>query len=201
MVRTLVGDAFFAEAARQFIGSSPPTKSWLTAYGDGFPKFLSEYRPASELPYLANVAELERGRIRAVFSEDAAAIDLQALTLLSPAVLMELTVDIHPCATIIPTDFPIYRIWMAHQDPDGLEQLATVPPGPGNEIVLVTRTVDGEALVSRFEAARATFLIALANGVPLGSSWSQALNDDPEFDLTSALRELAMLRAFGPSSI
>lgn len=200
VVRALVGDAFFVEAARCFVSNSPPTKSWLTAYGRGFPEFLSAYQPASTLPYLADIAELEWARIRAAFSDDAPAIDLRALTLLSPNALMELVVNLHPCAATITTSFPIYRIWMAHQEPDSLEELKATPPGPGNEIVLVSRSADGEALVSRFEAARATFLIALTKGVPLGSSWSRALDDDPEFDLTSGLQELAMLRALGSSS-
>jgi hypothetical protein len=58
-VVALVGEDFFAQAARAFVQSAPPSSAWLTGYGEGFADFLAAYEGASDLPYLADVARFD----------------------------------------------------------------------------------------------------------------------------------------------
>src|SRR5271155_1550999 len=43
VTRQLVGADFFTAMAEQFVATHPPTEGWLSAYGVGFPHFVSHY--------------------------------------------------------------------------------------------------------------------------------------------------------------
>lgn len=191
VVRELVGADFFAQAAARFAAASPPQIGWLTAYGDGFPGFLRGYDAAAGLPYLADVAALEWARVVATFADDTPVIDLEALASRPPQELMELTIALHPGATLIRSRHPVYLIWIAHQHPGATDLLADISPDAGGEDVLVSRIDDGEVAVARLQQGEGTFLTALVGGATLGQSWSQALAVDPQFDLAVTLGDLA----------
>jgi len=55
-VQRLVGEDFFAAAADTFITHELPNTAWLDLYGEGFPKFLQRYKPATTLAYLSDIA-------------------------------------------------------------------------------------------------------------------------------------------------
>src|SRR5262249_18523791 len=59
IVRRLVGDAFFNEAADRFARVHPSTSGDLHRYGESFPDFIAAYAPARSLEYLPDVARLE----------------------------------------------------------------------------------------------------------------------------------------------
>ncbi|HSW81885.1 MAG TPA: DNA-binding domain-containing protein, partial [Usitatibacter sp.] len=75
VVRRLVGEAFFAEAARRFVLSHASASGDLTEYGAGFPAFLAAYPHASALEYLPDVARLEWACHECESSPDAAGFD------------------------------------------------------------------------------------------------------------------------------
>ncbi len=58
-VDSLVGEAFFDQAALAFVAEHPPTRACLTGYGRDFPDFLACYPLAAGLPYLADVGRLD----------------------------------------------------------------------------------------------------------------------------------------------
>lgn len=64
-VEALVGEEFFDAAAAIFAEANPPTAAGLMAYGDGFAAFLENFAPAAALPYLGDVARLDRAIERA----------------------------------------------------------------------------------------------------------------------------------------
>jgi hypothetical protein len=55
----LVGEAFFDQAALAFVAVHPPARACLTGYGADFPAFLETYAPATDIPYLVDVARLD----------------------------------------------------------------------------------------------------------------------------------------------
>src|SRR2546427_9502287 len=60
-VERLVGRDFFDMAAARYAGTHPPQSGYLNEYGGEFSEFLAAFAPASELPYLADVARFEWG--------------------------------------------------------------------------------------------------------------------------------------------
>jgi len=59
LCKKIVGEEFFNALARQFIDITPSHSPDLTQYGKTFPEFISNFKPAEELPYLADVAKFE----------------------------------------------------------------------------------------------------------------------------------------------
>lgn len=191
VVEQLVGGAFFAQAVRAFIESSPPKCGWLSAYGADFPDFLAAYQPASSLPYLGDLARLEWARIVATFGDTVSGLDLRSLAALPPAKLMECCPRLQPCATLIRSAYPIYAIWIAHLDPMPGQFLRAVSLHNNPEDLLITKASSGEASVKRLRPCDAAFLSALEQEISFGGAWSIALEQDSQFDLAGVLVELA----------
>ena len=59
-VRRMVGEDFFRVMARTYVLEIPPTSPVLLDYGKTFPEFIAGFEPAASLPYLPDVARLER---------------------------------------------------------------------------------------------------------------------------------------------
>lgn len=67
----LVGQAWFEACARLFVRQHPPTTPCLLDYGAAFPIFLADFEPAQSLPYLADVAQMDRWWSEAHVAADA----------------------------------------------------------------------------------------------------------------------------------
>lgn len=191
MVRRLVGEAFFLAIAREYLAGHPPRKRSLALFGAEFPGFLAEFPPADSVPYLADVARLERARLEALHAADAAVLAPAALARLGPT-LAEARFAAHPAARIVRSDFPIVDIWRANQ--------ADAAPGPRSlaadgQSALITRP---SALVelhglSPVEAAFAESLLA---GEGVSTAMARAGGVDESFDVTAAFRRLLAAGAF-----
>ena len=190
LFRSLVGPSFFDQAARLFAADHPPTLGWISAYGATFPDFLDQHAAAASVPYLADIARIEWARVRATFADEAPGLDLAVLASMPPAELMERHAALHPSATLIRSAYPIYLIWIWHQNPVGDDRIAGTDFKRGGDDILVTRTGEGQAVVIRLPPADAAFVAALASGRPLGAAWAAALDIDQHFDLAAALAEL-----------
>jgi hypothetical protein len=136
VVQRLVGERFFAFAARAFIPKHPSHTGDLHAYGEWFPAFLATFAPAGGLPYLADVARLEWACHRAFHAAEAPTLDLARLAAVAPTDHATLRLRLAPAATVLTSSYPIHRIWAANQ-PGSPEQ--NVDLGLGGVHLLVTR--------------------------------------------------------------
>ncbi len=59
-VHRIVGADFFLAMARAYVAEEPPGSPIMLDYGAGFPDFIGRFEPAMTLPYLADVARIER---------------------------------------------------------------------------------------------------------------------------------------------
>jgi len=163
VVRRLVGEAFFAEAADCFARAHPSTSGDLHRYGDGFCAFLEGYAPARSLAYLPDVAQLEWAVARAFHAADARAFDFAALAAIPEDTRGAVVLALQPAATLIRSDYPIASIWEANQpDRDGTPERAE-----GAERALVYR----EGFVVRVRALAGhewALLDALSHAATLG---------------------------------
>lgn len=159
-VVALVGEDFFAQAARAFVERSPPSSAWLTGYGEGFSDFLAAYEWAVGLPYLADVARFDFAVdqvANAAHGEDGPALDLgeAVLTLDASLHLIELGYPVDAIRdALAENEERLAEIDMRRQrrtfalwrlpDGAGLRRLSPVPAG------FVNAVLDGDA--SQFEA-------------------------------------------------
>ena len=191
VARALVGEAFFAALAREFVAACPPTSAVLSQYGGELGSFIATFPPAAELPYLAGVARLEWARIQAFHAADAPALGMPMLAshLAKPEALAQALLGLHPSVGVVVSDHPVVSIWAAHQ---GQLDLADVALNHG-ECALVFR-LDDEPVVHRVSRAMARFVGAIVKGQALGAAVAtgatQATMDDTAFDLTLALSML-----------
>lgn len=109
-VKSLVGEGYFAQAARSFIAAHPPANPMLAYYGEAFPAFLEDEPSLSPYPFVPDVARLEWARNRANLSETGTALTPQEF---ARRLAGE---DKRPLAlgrgvTLLRSAFPVLAIW------------------------------------------------------------------------------------------
>jgi hypothetical protein len=116
VVRRLVGADFFAGMAQVYAKKCRPASPVLAEYGQTFGDFIDAFAPARGVPYLADVARLERAWLDAYHAEDQAPLSIAALTEIAGTDLDDLVVILHPSAWLLNFSGPAVSIWQAHQD-------------------------------------------------------------------------------------
>jgi hypothetical protein len=180
-VVALVGREYFDNVAREFIVNRKPSSPSLLEYGSDFPQFIESFN-AHELPYLADVARLDRCWLASWGAADAQAMQLANLQSFAADALLDCEVEIHPAARLIDSEWPIVSIWHAHQtaEPD-LSQLQWHA-----ERALITRP-EAEVLVSLLTEDQMQYAQALCSGLTIGVAADSTLKRYPNFDIGAAL--------------
>ena len=185
-VARLVGAEWFRAAAATFVRAQPPRDGRLLMYGETFADFIAGFEPARDLPYLADVARLDRLWIEAHVAEDATAVDSAWLASLLPAQLGALRLRPHPAARwCLFDDLPIYSIWASNRL--GMETHDEIVwQGEG---ALLTRSVDVVGWQA-LDFSGGAFLDACAEGCLLAEAAGAALGVQPDVDVAAVLSRL-----------
>lgn len=171
VVRALVGEAFFAAAARRFLDATPPRQPVLAEYGQALADFLDVLPEAAEVPYLGDVARLEWLMLRAYQAEAAAPLTAIALAAMDPAQAARVRLCLHPAAALLQSPYPVHRIWSLHQP--GCDD-PPVSLDEGAVDLLVGRT-GGEVMWRVLQPAEAAFLAAARDSATLGDACQSVL--------------------------
>jgi len=188
VVVQLVGDAFFRAMAGVFVRNNPPLSPLMKDYGSAFADFIEDFEPAASVPYLADVARLERLRTIAYHAGDACPLDHQqiAAALVDPQALSGLTMALHPSLHLLDSAFAVVAIWAAHQH---TATLAGIDLNQGQQALVLRNGLDVEVLA--IDAGASAFIQHLKNGRTL----VQALESAPAFDLSQTLALLISYNA------
>ena len=180
VVSQLVGDEFFRAMAALYMQSCPPQSPLLNDYGKDFAGFIDSFAPAASVPYLADVARLERLRVQAYHAADAQPLSQEqiAAALSDPHVLSELTVGFHPSLNLLTSAYAVVDIWAVHQQD---ATLARINPDHGQHALVLRNGLEVE--VFAIDHGASTFIQNLRLDQPL----SQALEAAPAFDLSQTL--------------
>jgi hypothetical protein len=167
VVRELVGADFFTAMARLYVAEQPPSSPVLAHYGDGFADWMAQFEPVAAVPYLADMARLERARVRAYHAADAPLLgaDTIAAQLADPERLPAARLQLHPSVTVLASPWAVVSLWAAHQ---GQGRLGDVDPARP-ECALVLRFQDDAAVIAIPQVA-AEFFRRLQHGLPLGEA-------------------------------
>lgn len=177
-VQHITGAEFFRAMARFHLRATPPTSPLLFEYGRDFPAFIAAYEYAQDLPWLADVARIERAWLDAYHAADHAALDAGALAAVDAARLADLRFQPHPAACIVRSRHPAVSLFTLHKT----ESAAAPLPSYAAEDALITRP-GPDVIVSRLPAGGAVFLTRLLAGDPLGAAAAAAFDQAPAFDL------------------
>ena len=170
-MQRITGIEFFRAMARFHIRATPPTSPLLFEYGREFPAFIERYEHAQSLPWLADVARIERAWLDAYHAADAAPLSPIALAAIAPERLADVVFTAHPATRIVRSQFSAVTIFAANR--------GTEPVGPHRrrrrrEDALITRP-DFDVVVRRLPPGGAVFLAALMSGQSLGEAAASAL--------------------------
>ena len=191
-VRRIVGEPFFDEMALVYVSDRPARARNLNFYGADFADFLAGFPPARDLPYLADVARLERAVLESLHAADAPSLDPAALAALGTRVATARFAP-HPATRLVRSRWPVARIWRANTgDSPPEEELVLAADGAGALVVRPALSVRVEAL-GPTECAFAGTL--LAGGDPMAAE-ADAADRDGEFDIVPAFRNLLAAGAF-----
>jgi len=191
-VARLVGEEWFRAAAAVFAHHALPQHPTLLDYGAPFAEFLESFAPAAELPYLADVARLDRLWSEAHVAADAPVLDPAAVAALGEPQMRQARLVPHPTARWRWFEqAPIYAIWSRNRACDGeIGELAWRGEG-----ALLTRPF-GEVLHCPLGRAGAAFLDACAGGESIHGAVVVALDVDEHADFSALISQLLAAGAF-----
>jgi hypothetical protein len=181
VVRRLVGDEFFDAMARSYVREHPPVSPVLAHYGEAFADWLAAFAPARALPYLPDMARLERARVAAWHAADAVPIAPEAIAarLADAASLPASQPVLHPSCRVLRSPYAIHALWSAHQQDDDWPPIDIDVPCA----MLVLRDPADDVLVIGLDTGAADFIAALCDAACL----ADALQRAPGLDLAGTL--------------
>jgi Putative DNA-binding domain len=190
-VQRITGVEFFRAMARFHVRATPPGSLLLFEYGRDFPAFIETYEYAREMPWLADVARIERAWLDTYHAADAEPLPADALAALAPGRLSEAIFTAHPATRLVCSRFSAATIFAANRGEGSFGQINAGTP----EDALITRP-DAEVIVRHLPEGGAEFLTNLLAGRPLGEAAESALESSPSFDIAANIAGLILAGAF-----
>lgn len=181
-VQRLTGPDFFRAMARFHLRETPPSSPLLFEYGREFPAFIERYEYAQSLPWLADVARIERAWLDAYHAADASPLDADVLASVSPERLADLIFLPHPATRIVRSHYPALTIFAANRSEEHVGLIEASEP----EDALIARP-DMEVIVRHLPPGGADFIGYLISGEPLGVAAAKAIEACPSFDIAASV--------------
>ena len=189
-VQRITGTDFFRAMARFHIRETPPSSPLLFEYGRDFADFIDRYEYAQSMPWLSDVARLERAWLDAYHAADCQVLAAEKFASVPPAHLAELRFKAHPATQVLSSCYPVVTVFAANRNPGPVGRVDNVP-----EDALITRP-ESDVVVRLVQPGGATFLQCLVDGQTLGVAVAAAFESNPSFDLPAMISEMIAAGAF-----
>lgn len=186
IVRRIVGEPFFGGLARAYALAHPSRSGDLNEYGAELAAFVAAFPHTADLPYLPDVARMEWLAHRAWSAADAPPFDARRLAGLALDESACATLALAPACALLRSDWPLGRLWLAHQD--GADGAMAVDLAAGPDRVLIGREpITDRVYVASLAAGDDRFLEAARAGAALGEALEAAARTGEAFDAPGAL--------------
>ncbi|MGN7755272.1 HvfC/BufC family peptide modification chaperone [Sinorhizobium sp. 22678] len=189
--RRITGEAFFRAMARFHIRETPPKSPLLFEYGRNFPDFIERYAYARPMPWLADIARIERAWLDAYHAADAAVLLPHVLAAAQPADLADLVFEAHPATGVVRSAYPAVTVFSANHGDGPVGRIEASAP----ETALITRP-SLEVEVRALPPGADIFVGSLLEGEPFGRAAVAGHACCPHFDLATAIRVMLEAGAF-----
>lgn len=191
-LQRLAGDEWLQAVAIDFARAAPPTGGDLQHYGQGLPEFLATLPAAAGLPWLVDVARLDRLWSESHVAADGGALSLASMAALDLGKMADAALVPHPAARWRwCAQWPAFSLWQsAHQgdrDPN--------PPHWQGEGTLLTRP-GGAVLAIAVDEAECALLDACDARLGIAPALLAVHTRFPATDLCAALNRLITQGAF-----
>jgi hypothetical protein len=190
-VQRITGVAFFRAMARFHIRATPPMSPLLFEYGRDFPDFIGRYEHARAMPWLCDVARVERAWLDAYHAADAEPLSADALASIPQERLADAIFSVHPATRIVRSPFAAATIFAANRGDGPVER---IDAGTAED-ALITRP-DADVVVRHLPEGGAVFLQGLMAGRSLGEAAASALEASASFDIAAGIAGMIQAGAF-----
>jgi hypothetical protein len=190
-VRQLVGDECFQAAAVNYARRYPARSPVLALYGESFAAFLDSLVPSADLPYLPEVARIDRMWVETLMAPDARAMAPSSLAALSVSSLTVQRIALHPATRFAWVRHSAATIWIHHRS----AQAGELQIADSEEGVLLTRP-EGTVTHAPLDGPAFTFLKSLRDGASLAAAATIALQADATADVAGTLARSIIAGAF-----
>ena len=192
VVAQIVGDEMFESIAVDYSSARPPRSPVLALYGDAFSEWLREQDWIADLPYLPDVATVERSHVECLMAGDAPPLIAE-----DPSELSDLRLNLHPATRFNWLMTPAMSIWLAHQHPPSSE----IAPEWKPEGALFTRPSSFTVHAPRIGASAHRILSGVRIGEHVDRCLAAARRLYPDADSEAVFISLVKLGAFATPSI
>ncbi|MGH1378889.1 MAG: HvfC/BufC family peptide modification chaperone [Alphaproteobacteria bacterium] len=186
LLENLVGEDFLKSMARAFIFDNPPSSGCMHMYGAGFDEFIKTYKPANNLPYLADIATLELALNNAYYAPDDNSLGSDDLSKVPPDLLSEVLLNLHSSASLISSLYPLEEIRSFCL---GEAESAAPDLSVTHKCRILVVRQDLEVIIVSLPDDEYEMLRLLNDKVPLGDTVEGVLSIFPEFDFTTFLQK------------
>lgn len=118
--RKIVGDACFNGLAIHYVRNHASTNPDLNQYGDQFADFLRQHiitqLAFAELPYLADLAQLEFYWHKVYYADDDSVFDFDLVSTIPESAAGSLRFTLSPALELLASQYPVYEIWQLNRD-------------------------------------------------------------------------------------
>ena len=190
VIEQIVGEEMFEHIAVDFASTCPPRDPVLALYGGELADWLVQRSWIADLPYLPDVARVERLHVSSLFAPDEERLPSEHAAQL--ARLPSTSLRLHPAAGFAWLSTPAMSIWLAHQGPAAAE-IAPEWKGEGALFARPKPFTSHAAVISR---AAHRLLSGVRLGESLGASMAAAAKLYPEEDCAAVLASLVTLGVF-----
>ncbi|WP_047335863.1 DNA-binding domain-containing protein [Pseudomonas protegens] len=184
VVMQLVGREFFNAMAVLYIREFAPASPVLNDYGRDLGDFIHGFGPAAGLPYLADMARLERLRVEAYHAADARPLEPSRLlaAMNHPDSLGQAQLLLHPSLRTLHSGYAVVSLWAAHQSD---QPWPAFDLQQGQNALVLRNALEVEVIA--VDTGAMTFIEALRNHWPLEIAAAHALDAQADFDLGQCL--------------
>lgn len=190
VVEQIVGGEMFDGIAAEFVSAHPPLTPVLALYGAEFADWIERQPWFAELPYLADVARVERLHVECLMAAAATPLsdrDVRALCRLPNSRL-----DLHPAVRFGWLQTPAMTIWLAHRQ----EIASALEPEWKAEGALFARPDPFVMHAPRIGRAAHRLLSGIRLGETIQASIEAATRLYPQEDCAAVLASLVNLGVF-----
>jgi hypothetical protein len=194
VVEQILGSEMFGHVAVDFASECPPGSSVLALYGSQFADWLGRQPWSGDMPYLGDVARVERLHTGCLFAADAEPLPIERVreACRVPGALLRL----HPAVRFVWLSTPAMSIWLAHQRPT----TRSIEPEWKAEGALFARPTPFVVHAPRIGPAAHRMLFGIRFGEPVAASIAAAARLYPQEDCTAVFASLAKLGVFATPS-
>lgn len=189
-VQKIVGEDYFRAMAREYVRTHPPKSPLLFLYGQNFGDFIDEFEPAKKMPYLGDVARIERAWLTAYHAADIEPLDPSKLGVVAPEKLADICFKAHPASFIICSAYPVHDIFLMNR---GFMKLGKVDMTTPQSLMMTRPQTDTRLIL--LNQSEHIFMEAILGEKPLGVAAMLASEKSQDFDLNHTLQMLLAIGA------